>query len=62
MPLTWRRRISSFDMVEAPMKTLSPMYSDGSFLSRPFIREPIFLIFQLAPKLTSLFQSRSPSQ
>ena len=28
----------------------------------PFIREPIFLTFQLAPKLTSAFQRMSPTQ
>ena len=62
MPLTWRRRTSSVDMVEAPMKTLLPKYSDGRREMRPFMRVPIFLTFQLAPKLTSVFQSRSPIQ
>ena len=44
------------------MKTLSPKYSDGSREMRPFIREPIFLTLKLAPKFTSAFHSRSPTQ
>ena len=62
MPLTCRRRTSSRDMVEAPMNTFSPKYSDGRREMSPFIREPIFLTLKLAPKLTSAFQSRSPTQ
>ena len=42
--MTWRRRISSGDIVDAPMKMLVPKYSDGSFEILPFIRAAIFLV------------------
>jgi hypothetical protein len=34
--MTWRRRISSFDIVEAPMKMLVPKYSEGSLRDLAF--------------------------
>ena len=43
------------------MNTLVPKYSDGSFDSRPFIRDDIFLTFLAPPKLVSPFISRSPT-
>src|SRR4051794_40960639 len=49
-------------MVDAPMNTLVPKYSDGSFCTRPLVWAASFLTLPLAPMLTSAFHSRSPTQ
>ena len=61
-PMTWRRRISSFDIVDAPTKMFSPKYSDGSFERMPFISAAIFFVVWPPPRYWSHFHFMSATQ